>query len=98
MHESKPGVLELNWTDEALDDLAEIVAYVTDRNQTAAQRLRALISDAAARIPLHVDMHRPGRVLGTREAIVHPNNVIVYRVTPAAVDIAAVLHARQQYP
>jgi len=34
---------------------------------------------------------------GTREAIVHPNYILVYRVGET-IDILAVLHARQQYP
>ena len=43
-------------------------------------------------------MHRTGRVTGTREAIVHPNYLLIYRVDEDAVVITAVLHARQQYP
>ena len=43
-------------------------------------------------------MYRTGRVSGTREAIVHPNYLIIYRVTEDAVIVAAVMHARQQYP
>ncbi len=91
-------MLPVNWSDDALDDLAEIIAYVTDRNEASAQRLRDLITVDAERIPLYPYLHRPGRVGGTREAIVHPNYVIVYRVARDAVDILAVLHARQQYP
>ena len=41
--------------------------------------------------------HRPARVPGTREAIVHPNYILVYRVGET-IDILAVLHSRQQYP
>jgi addiction module RelE/StbE family toxin len=91
-------VLELNWSDEALDDLAEIVAYIADRNEGAARRLRALVTEAADRLPSNPTIYRPGRIDGTREVIVHPNYIIVYRVTLTAVDIVAVLHARQQYP
>ena len=91
-------MLELNWSDEALDDLAEIVAYIADRNEGAARRLRALITEAADRLPSNPTIYRPGRIDGTREVIVHSNYIIVYRVTLTAVDIVAVLHARQQYP
>lgn len=43
-------------------------------------------------------MYRAGRVDGTREAVVHPNYILVYRVGDAAIDILAVLHTRQDYP
>ena len=47
--------------------------------------------------PITPYIHRPGRRPGKREAIVHPNYILVYRVG-AAIDILAVLKARQQYP
>jgi toxin ParE1/3/4 len=34
----------------------------------------------------------------TREAVIHPNYVIVYQVAKDSVVILAVLHARQNYP
>jgi toxin ParE1/3/4 len=36
-------------------------------------------------------------VPGTREAVVHPNYILVYRVGEC-IEVLAVLHARQQYP
>ena len=38
-----------------------------------------------------------GRVLNTREIIVHPNYLVIYRLTDR-IEILSVLHARQQYP
>jgi plasmid stabilization system protein ParE len=43
-------------------------------------------------------MYRAGRVEGTREAVVHPNYIIVYRIGTEAVEILDVLHTRRQYP
>lgn len=43
-------------------------------------------------------MCRSGRVPGTREAVVHPNYILIYRVTADAVEIVRLVHARQQYP
>lgn len=89
--------LPVLWRPEALHDLRDIVGYISDRNADAADRLGIAIRHAAERLPEHPYMHRPGRVAGTREAIVHPNYILVYRVAEN-IDILAVLHARQQYP
>jgi toxin ParE1/3/4 len=43
-------------------------------------------------------MFRPGRAPETREAVVHPNDILVYRVTAEAVEIINLVHARRQYP
>lgn len=91
-------MLPVVWSLEALDALEDIIAYVEERNVAAAVRLRALFESAAERFALHPYMHRPGRVAGTREAVVHPNYIIVYRVGKDHILIVAVLHARQQYP
>jgi len=44
------------------------------------------------------ELYRPGLVAGTREIVVHPNYVVIYRVTISAIEIINVLHSRQQYP
>lgn len=64
----------------------------------AAQRLKSLIAACAERLPEHPFMYRPGRVPGTREAVVHPNYILVYRVTGEAVEVVNLVHARQEYP
>ena len=43
-------------------------------------------------------MYRAGRIRGTREAVVHPNYILIYRVGSDAVEIVNVIHSRQQYP
>jgi len=87
----------VRWTDEALADLEEIAAYISDRNPFAALRLQELMQRTAEQLPAHPYMYRSGRVPGTREAVVHPNYVLVYAVRDV-IEIVAVLHARQQYP
>ncbi len=90
--------LTLVWTDEATTDLLDILDYIAGRNVSAADRINDMIQHAADRLPDAPYIHRPGRAPGTREAIVHPNYIIVYRVAVETVDILAILHARQQYP
>ncbi len=91
-------MLRVSWTARGLDDLDHITEFIGDRNFAAAERIRALIEDSAERLPNHPFAHRPGRVAGTREAVVHPNYIIVYSVGAAVITILAVIHARQQYP
>lgn len=43
-------------------------------------------------------LYKPGRVAGTRELVVRPNYVMVYRVLPDAIEVLRVLHASQQWP
>ena len=91
-------MLNLIWRESALDEFDEIAAYVAARNPAAAEHLQSTIEASAERIAERPFMHRPGRAPGTREAVVHPNYIIVYRVTAEAVEILNVLHARQRYP
>ncbi len=89
--------LPLVWTDDATRDLLDILDYIGARNLAASERLSAAIRYTAETLPDHPYIYRPGRLAGTREAVVHPNYLLVYRVT-GTIEILAVLHARQQYP
>jgi addiction module RelE/StbE family toxin len=91
-------VLILVWRETALGDLDEILDYIAERDPAAADRLHAAIDKCAGTLPLLPHKHRPGRVAGTREAVVRPNYIMVYRVTAEAVEIVNVIHARREYP
>ena len=75
-----------------------IITYIADRNVEAAASLNDRMQACAERLSEYPFMHRPGRVAGTREIVVHPNYLMIYRVTYDAVEILNVLHSRQQYP
>jgi addiction module RelE/StbE family toxin len=91
-------MLPLVWLEEALDDLESIIAFIEVQNPSAAERIGQAIRHAAAQLPQHPYMHRTGRVAGTREALVTPNYLIIYRVALDVIEILAVKHTRQQYP
>lgn len=94
-------MLPLVWTDEATTDLLDILDYIAERNVAPSDRIERAVRHVADRMPDHPYMHRFGRVLGTREAIVHPNYIPTTSLCPhvaEVIEIAAVLHARQQYP
>ena len=86
------------WLETASCDLDEILGYIEDRNLLAALNLQQEIEHAVSHLPQHPYLYRLGRVPGTRELVVHPNDIVVYRIAHSAVEIVDVLHSRQQYP
>ena len=86
------------WLETASQDLDQILGYIEDRNLLAALNLYETIEYAVSQLPFHPYLYRLGRVAETRELVVHPNYLVIYRVTVSAIEIVNVLHARQQYP
>ena len=91
-------MLPVEWRPQALDSLEAIATYLSERNPYAAEWLLRTIEETAEALPQHPYLYRPGRVPGTREAVGHPNYLVVYRVTSDHIAIMDVLHARQEYP
>ena len=88
----------VEWRAQASADLEDILSYIADRNESAAESLNEAIEQATSQLPQHPYLYRLGRADGTREIVVHPNYLVIYRVTSVAIEIVAVVHARQQYP
>ena len=72
--------LSVNWKIDAQDDLTAIIEYMEQRNETAARELHAMIVQAAENLPSMPYLFRRGHEPGTREYVVHPNYILVYRV------------------
>ncbi len=87
------------WTRAALADLTAIHAHVAADNLEAANTLRdraiGFVEDTLAARP---GIGRPGRVDGTRESVIHPNYILVYRVKSETVEILAVRHVARRWP
>lgn len=75
----------------------KIIDYIADHNLAAAIELTQAIEAATTALPENPHLYRFGRVPGTREIVVRPNYLVIYRVTNQ-IDILAALHARQKYP
>ena len=86
------------WRASAREDVRRIIAYLADRNTGAALRHADLFEHAVERLADHPYMHRAGRVPDTREVVVTPNYILVYRVGAQSIEIVSVKHTRQQYP
>lgn len=88
----------LTWRPSALDQLDSIVGYIAERNRAAAERIEALVDSSIATIAIAPMAGRPGRVAGTREWVLHPNYILIYKVSRSTIALLRVVHARQQYP
>ena len=82
----------------ALADREAILEYIAQDNVTAAIGLDEEFEAKAEIARQRPTLHKEGRVKGSRELVVRPNYVMVYRVLPDAVEFLRVLHARQQWP
>lgn len=94
--------MRLVWRPMALEDREAILEHIAQDNPTAAIEVDDEIEAKAEQARLSPALYRAGRVRGTREAVVRPNYVLVYRVDGEGEDgvvvVLRVLHAAQQWP
>lgn len=92
--------LASHWNPKAYEDRAAIMEYLAEDDPLAALELDELLEERAGALSTHAELYRQGRVAGTRELVIAPNYVLVYRIRPAEgiVEVLRVLHARRQWP
>lgn len=90
--------MKLVWRLEARADLFDIISYVAERIPAAAVDLQDRIHFCTERLIDHPYGYRSGRVPNTREALAHPNYVLIYRIVDDHVEIVNLVHSRRQYP
>jgi addiction module RelE/StbE family toxin len=83
----------LTWRPMALADRDAIMVYIAQDNPTAAIDLDLEFEAKAENARLRPKLYKAGRVKGTREIVVRPNYVMVYRITGDLVEVLRVLHA-----
>jgi len=86
----------VTWLPVALTQLLAIVDHIGEDNPGAAVELARTIRAKADALASYPNRYRAGRVAGTRELVVKPNYIVVYRVTADEVLILRVRHARRQ--
>lgn len=95
----EPKQPKLEWRQQAIDDLIEIVIFIAEDNPDAAQKLKDEIEGKAEKLPQHPQLYKESpRVDGMREMVVRSNYIVMYRETPTLVEIVNVVHARRQWP
>ena len=88
--------MRVEWLPRARDQLLDIVEYVSQDSPQAAVELAHLIRAKADTLATRPNRYRAGRIKGTRELVVLPNYLIVYRVAQGQVTVLRVRHARRK--
>jgi len=90
--------VRVRWRPLAEADRDAILDHIAQDNPVAAIELGDAIDRRVAALPQHPKLYRVGRVRGTRELVVHPNYVLVYRIARDEIQILRVLHSARQWP
>lgn len=90
--------MRLIWSNLARAQMRAVSEYIGQHDPDAADRLLDRMTAQAERLTEYPYMYREGRVAGTREALVNPNYLLIYRVAADSIRIVRIIHTRQQYP
>jgi toxin ParE1/3/4 len=83
------------YSPEALSDLAQIRAYIGERNPAAASRVAIQLVAACDSLEHLPERGRPGPIPGTRELTLIWPYVVLYEVNADRVDILRIQHGAQ---
>ena len=88
----------LDWKRQAESDLLKIAQHIAQDSPDAADHLLGLIVARAEALRNHPALYRVGRQRGTREMVVHPHYIVIYRVQKTVVEILRVKHTARRWP
>ena len=72
--------------------------FIARDNPQAALDLDTLFEEKASALTEHPKLYKLGRMKNTREAVVHPSYILVYKVSGDTVTVLRVLHTSQAWP
>lgn len=91
--------MRLSWSQAALNDLAELRAYIARDKPRAAAGVARRILHAVNHQEQYPRMGRSGRVAGTRELVVSDTPYLVaYRIQGETIVLLRVLHGARKWP
>lgn len=92
--------MTLTWSPEALQDLRDIRAYISQDNPRAAKKVVArIVTLVSEQLSSNPESGRPGRVAGTRELVISNTPFVVpYRARDGKIDILRVYHSARMWP
>lgn len=86
------------WKPAAIADRKHIIEHIAKDNPRAAIEIGDMLIQKAEQLDQHPMLGSVGRVNGTRELVLHPNYILIYRLVAKAPEVLRVKHAAQQWP
>jgi toxin ParE1/3/4 len=91
--------MKVIWSPTADRNADAIWEYISQDDVDAADRILATFHSAASRLEQFPLMGRGGRSRGTRELIIPGTPyILIYRTSRAQIEIARVIHGKQDWP
>ena len=93
--------MRILWTDEALDDLAGIIAYYLAEGspRTAKSVERRIVEQVEELPPFPERIRKSDRIPGARELVVNRLPYIVFvKLLPDAIIVLNVIHTARKFP
>lgn len=91
--------MQIIWLERALQDLAEAVTYLQEKNPQSARAFARSLNASLVRLRAFPESGRTGRVHGTRELVVGRTHYIVpYRLHGQRIQLLAVMHDAREWP
>jgi toxin ParE1/3/4 len=91
--------VKVHWSAASVRHLQEAFDYLQGESSGGALTIQRRIQQTVRRIGQMPFSGRPGRIEGTREAVVpRAPYIVVYRVSEQTVEIVGVWHGARQWP
>lgn len=88
--------MALEWTRTALRNLQDIAEYIAEDNPQRARSFVLELRDKVGLLERHPVLGHVGRIVCTRELVIHKNYLAIYRVHSDEVQILRIHHVAQR--
>lgn len=84
--------MSIKWTKGALRSADEIAEFIARHSPVRALSFVMELQEAVNKLQSHPGMGRAGRVPGTRELVLHKNDIAIYRMRDDDIEILRLHH------
>jgi addiction module RelE/StbE family toxin len=91
--------MKIFWSNEAFNELSEIISYIAKDNPIAADNLaQHIYTEIESLLTEHPRTGRIGRVKDTFELVVHKSYIAIYFITLNQITILSIRHTARLWP